>query len=91
MQIEKEVAVGVQTSLLITDEQFVPIDTFKPDNLCLEAIQFVNLTIERQPQISATCGQGCYSATSDVNEPATKRFSSNEHLQAADTNEDRSG
>ena len=74
MEVENEVTVGVQISLLITDEQSVPIDTFNPDNLCLDAIQSMNLIIERQSQSSAEYGCRYSSATDDMNEPVTKVF-----------------
>ena len=91
MEVENEVTVGVQTSLVITDENSVPIDTFKPDILCLEAIRSINLLIERHTQSSDACGQRYYSATDDINEPVTKKKLSKEYLQAAEIKSERSG
>ena len=39
--------VGVEASLLITNEQSVPIETLKADTLCFEAIHSTSFKIER--------------------------------------------
>ena len=56
MSVEREVAAGVWLSLLITDDQSVPIGTLKLDTLCFESVHSANSIIERQPQSSDAHG-----------------------------------
>ena len=89
--VENEVKVGVQLSLLITDEEPVSIDTLKIDKLCFEAIYSANFKIERQPLSSAACGLRYSSATEDIKDPVTRRFYPREQRQDAEIKDEHSG